>query len=211
MKAPSINLPQPINSSPLGDSKVMYNYGETAYEWLGGVVSVSGEALVTVSMPSFSEGTSAVNSPCLCGFHRTSPYMVSFKAKEGNAVPGSFCLTAGNCCSLWNASEYQPMTITSWAVLDHTPTMYIQERHQATNIQPQAPGTRWELVLELLHREQGSVLNKELSLEPPCQKDSFPNEVITKAVAHLRAGGCSHGPSFKPTSSFWKLNSWMLY
>lgn len=91
----------------------MYDYGETAYEWLGGVVSVSGEALVTVSMPSFSEGTSAVNSPCLWGFHRTSPYMVSFKAKEGNAVPGSFCLTAGNCCSLWNASEYQPMTITS--------------------------------------------------------------------------------------------------
>lgn len=129
MKPPSINLPQPINSSPLGDSKVMYNYGETVYEWLGGVVSVWGEALVTVSMPSFSGGTSAVNSPCLCGFHRTSPYMVSFQAKEGNAVPGSFCLTAGNCCNLWNASEYQPMTITSWTVLDHTPTMYIQERH----------------------------------------------------------------------------------
>lgn len=189
----------------------MYNYGEAVYEWLGGVVSVSGEAPVTVSMSSFSGGTSAVNSPCLCGFHRARPYMVSFKTKEGNAVPGSLRLIAGNCWNLWNGSEYQPMTITSWAVLDHTPTVYIQERHQATNIQPQVPATRRELILELLHREPDSVLNKELSLEPSCQKDSFPNEVITKAVAHLRVGGCSCGPTFKPTSSSWKLNSWMLY
>lgn len=137
--------------------------------------------------------------------------MISLKTKEGNAVSSSFCLIAGNCCSLWKGSDYQPMTVASWAILDHTPMMYIQERHQATNIQPQAPGTRWELILEVLHREPGSVLNRQLSLEPPCQKHRFPNEVITKAVAHLRARGCAHGPTFKPTSSFWKLNSWMLY